>query len=499
MEGEARRACLCALVARLAAFVCALVASACAEVADDPRAALLQERLIEDNRPLLEREPDLTMRKFAKMARSRYEFLRGTPLVFLLDQMEAGRWPSSFATRASSRIVVVGDAHPENIGSYRSGDETLVFDFNDFDGVTWGPWYTEVRRLALGWAVLAIEILDDEGDEARQRAVATGARVVDGYLREIANQRAGEEPVAVRQRGRFGPIVQDIFGRALRDGRADAHLLDWTEVIGGQRVLRTGTLRTRDGLIPVRELWPVTAAERALVEQAIHEWPATVYDPSALPEWAWEVADVRRRVGAGVNSLPILRYYVLLRGISGDPSEVLLLDVKEARDPAPWPGLLQFPMRPIPCSAERTVRLQRVFQEVPDADPLLGWACLGALSFRVQDLAQWQKDIDSGRIIANVRTNDWTWTHVEDLAELTGRLLARGHARAPTLDGRPGLEVVIEALRDEEGGFADETRTFLEGYLPIFLSDYERFRRLLTTEGPLLGYRVQGHVPETSE
>jgi uncharacterized protein (DUF2252 family) len=475
--------------------VLACLWSACVEVADDPRAALLQERLIDDNRPLLEREPDLTFRKFAKMARSRYEFLRGTPAVFLADHMEAGVWPSAYATRAGARVVTIGDAHPENIGTYRSLDETLLLDFNDFDGVTWGPWHIEVRRLALGWSVLAIDVFDDEDEPSRVRAAALGVRVVEGYLQELDAQAAGEAPLAVRVRGRFGPVVQDLFGRAQRNGRSNAHLLDYTELVQGRRVLRTGTLRSRDGVIPVRELWPITEAERQIVASVIERWPNTVYDPNALGHGDWRIVDIRRRVGAGVTSLPILRYYVLLQGPSDDPDDVLLLDVKEARDGALWPGLYQAPFRPIRCNAERTVLLQRAFQEVPDADPLLGWACLDSLSFRVQDLAQWQKGIDSGRIRANVLSNDWTWGHIEDLAALTGRLLARGHLRASTLDGSPAGPAIRDALGGHPEGFVRETEDFLERYLVLFLADYRRFLRLLDDAGPLLGYRVAGFVP----
>lgn len=462
---------------------------ACTQPADDARSAWLQETLLEDNRNLLEREPDLSFRKFAKMARSRYEFLRGTSLVFSRDLQEPGAWPTAYVSDGSHEILLIGDAHPENLGTYRDGRGQLLLDFDDFDTANWGPFHWEVRRLAVGWAMAGLEIRGDATPEHLEEAVDLGRAVVEGYVFELAALADGAAPVQVLPRGGFGPVIDDAFERAREDGDLREELDDYTEIVDDQRRLRRGVLRLPDGVVPVRELRDISPRERRLVEELLLQWPETLHDRDALAWESFTVLDVRRRIGAGVSSLPIYRYYALIQGPSGDVDDVLLLDVKEARDGQNVPEILRYGRRPFSNNAERTVLLQRAFQAVPDADPYLGWVSDGALSFRVQHQTKYHKDIDVSRMVANVRARNWTWQHIRLTAYTAGRILARGHAQAPTASGQAALPILLSALGDDAEGFVTETTAFTTDYLPRLLADYQRFLDLLDREGPWLGYR----------
>ena len=46
-------------------------------------------------------------------------------------------------------VQAVGDAHIGNFGMFRSPSDRLVFDINDFDETTTGPWEWDVKRLAV--------------------------------------------------------------------------------------------------------------------------------------------------------------------------------------------------------------------------------------------------------------------------------------------------------------------------------------------------------------
>jgi hypothetical protein len=52
-------------------------------------------------------------------------------------------------------VQACGDAHLSNFGIFASADRLLVFDVNDFDETTPGPWEWDVKRLAASMEVAA--------------------------------------------------------------------------------------------------------------------------------------------------------------------------------------------------------------------------------------------------------------------------------------------------------------------------------------------------------
>jgi hypothetical protein len=44
-------------------------------------------------------------------------------------------------------VIIDGDAHLSNIGFYGTPQREVVFDLNDFDEVTIGPWEWDLKRL----------------------------------------------------------------------------------------------------------------------------------------------------------------------------------------------------------------------------------------------------------------------------------------------------------------------------------------------------------------
>lgn len=470
------------------AWVC-VFAVGCAEIADDARSSEVQLRILEDNRALLEREPHLTALKFQKMARSPYAFLRGTPALFLDDLTRPGAWPTQCGSNSSAVVASIGDAHPENIGTYRREDGTFFLDFNDFDGVMWGPYHFEVRRLALSFALLAQEVYGPEHPELVTLRRELAEAVSSGYAEEIFAEQRGEAPLAVRLNQPPNAVSADLFQRAKEDGDRRDELTDYTELVDGKRRLRTGVLRLPEDAVYERELWLVSDDVRAMIEHLLAQWPASTTFSGADALADYTLVDVRRRIGAGVGSYPILRFYALLQGPSGLPDDVLLLDIKESRDAAVFPAVVRYPARVFTYNSERSVTMQRDFQEFPDADPILGFAHIGALSFRIQDTSKHQKGFDVPRVRSNLRSGEWKWGQLVKFAELSGGLLARGHAKALTAHGVRGLTPIANALEACGDAFVTETIEFSEAYSELILADYQRFIQLLDEHGDLLGYR----------
>ena len=103
-----------------------------------------------------------------RMAASPFAFLRGSACVMASD----------LSTSPISGIPVVmdGDAHINNFGMYGTPQQQVVFDLNDFDEATIGPWEWDLKRL-----VASINVAGRQnGLNRRERAVAV-RRGVEGY------------------------------------------------------------------------------------------------------------------------------------------------------------------------------------------------------------------------------------------------------------------------------------------------------------------------------
>ena len=79
--------------------------------------------------------------RYYRMSASAFTFYRGTALIMAND----------LASTPVTGIPVqcVGDAHIGNFGMFYSPSRRLVFDINDFDETTTGPWEWDIKRLAV--------------------------------------------------------------------------------------------------------------------------------------------------------------------------------------------------------------------------------------------------------------------------------------------------------------------------------------------------------------
>lgn len=200
---------------------------------------------------------------------------------------------------------------------------------------------------------------------------------------------------------------------------------------------------------------------------------------------------VSRRLGAGVSSYPVLRFYALIEGPTESLDDDVLLELKEINDPGSLPGLRLYPGLSHRFNAERVVEHQRLLQETTQNDPYLGWAAVGPISFRVRHRTKYQKGVSVGRIVEKLEEGDLVTEDLATLAHTAGRLLARSHALAPTLTGEPGLGVIAQTLNKNPDALAPEIEDFVETYGPLTQADHSRLLSLIDNEGELLGYR--GH------
>ena len=112
--------------------------------------------------------PELVPIRYGRMLASPFTFYRGAALIMASD----------LATTPDSglRVQACGDAHLSNFGAFASPERALVFDINDFDETTPGPWEWDLKRLV---ASLEIAARSNNFTEAERRTVLLSC--VAGY------------------------------------------------------------------------------------------------------------------------------------------------------------------------------------------------------------------------------------------------------------------------------------------------------------------------------
>jgi uncharacterized protein (DUF2252 family) len=155
----------------LAALLPLVASPAQAESAVDAKAgreSLRRALLARFDRELLQ-NPTAVAEKLRRMAKGNFGFFRGS---LGLYPAAPSRFPRPAAAVATA---VIGDPHPENIGTFVTSDGQTVVDFNDFDQAGFGWFVEDLRRLALG-----LYIAGDAADVAKKQRARQVQAAVEG-------------------------------------------------------------------------------------------------------------------------------------------------------------------------------------------------------------------------------------------------------------------------------------------------------------------------------
>lgn len=335
-----------------------------------PKRTLAQVQLAVDTRRLGGR-PSLLERKWRRMARSPFAFLRGASPLFI----EALRRGPALLRGLPGRGWLVGDLHLENAGLFRSSGG-VTFHVNDFDETFEGPWSVDVAR------VLTSLLL------ARPELGVSGLEVVQ-----------------------LSEALLDGYGEGLRGGRGEAPAFIEALVAEAEALPVSAALKkkldTAGRLVRSDEKTPdAPASVTRLVPAMLEAWRAGLPEAVRPADAAMAVLDVTRRL-AGTGSLGVERLLVLTRGDADGP---WLLEVKEVR------GSPASTARP---SAERLVSVVR--RVLPHPPALLGPARLGRLPVVVTRLSPKEDKLGVDEVPDDARD---AW--VRHLGVLTGEVHRRG-------------------------------------------------------------------------
>ena len=397
----------------------------------DPVAILEQSNLT--------RVPELVPIRYGRMLASPFTYLRGSPAVMAAD---LARTPRSGVT-----VQACGDAHLLNFGIYGSPERRLIFDLNDFDETTPGPFEWDVKRLAVSVVVAARST--GLGDKTATRATRECVRLYRETMATLAgtppldiwySHLDTEQIVAMAQNAQARRLARRVSAKARTRDTMQA-LAKLTDVVDGRRrIIDDPPLIEHDarGDEVIEDLRRMYAL-----------YCETLQADRLQLLSQYRFVDAARKV-VGVGSVGT-RCWIVLGGAVVDGSP-MWLQLKQAEESVLAPHL---EASKYTNQGERVVSGQRLLQSVSDI--FLGWAKSEDFDFYVRQLRDMKGSVD----LANV-----TDIELVGYARLCGTTLARAHART-------GLSPVIAGYLGTSNTFDRAIGEFALAYTEQNRRDYE--------------------------
>jgi uncharacterized protein (DUF2252 family) len=399
------------------------------------------------------RVPELVPIRYGRMSVSPFTFYRGAALIMASDLAPT--------PRSGFEVQLCGDAHLSNFGVFGTPERRLVFDVNDFDETSPGPWEWDVKRLAASIAIAGRE----RGFSDKQRAAAVLATVsrYRAAINEFAAMRkldlwyAHLDADAVFSEAQNRGILRPNAAKRTEAGLAKARTKDslqalskLTHVVDGEpRIISDPPL-----LVPIEEL----AAD--IDPTAIFDWLRSLlaeyretltHDRRLLLE-QYRLVQFARKV-VGVGSVGTRAWIGLFLG--RDHQDPLFLQMKEAGESVlePFAGPSEFENH-----AQRVVVGQRMMQSATDV--FLGWKRVDGLDgqrdFYVRQLRDWKGSADVDEMVPE---------GMSLYGQLCGWTLARAHART-------GDPIAIASYLGTGSVFDEALVRFAEAYADQNERDY---------------------------
>lgn len=337
------------------------------------------------------RNPKLLALKWAKISESPFAFFRGTAPLFYT------KWARQRLPDAPS-VWICGDAHLENVGSYKGENRVPYFDLNDFDEACLAPAHWEIGRALTGLYLI------DQPARARRFLAAYRARLLAGKPQHI-------EPEVAR--GIVATLLANVQTRRRKEFLA-------ARIVEGKIRIKAGRTHAID------------AATKRRVRQIFQAWAKRQPNPAFF-----RIKDICGRI-AGNGSLGVERYVVLVQG-RRLPS---LMDMKQAV-PSATREWLRVPQPRWENEGERVATVQHFMQYVPVAH--LGWTRTSPVAYLLRELQPIEDRIDLRLLAA---------ADYDDFVDQWAGLIASAHLRSGGWKGSATIEAQMAYARALTGANA---------------------------------------------
>jgi uncharacterized protein (DUF2252 family) len=378
------------------------------------------------------RLPQLLPVKYSRMSASPFAFFRGAVSIMAADLGEQ--------QHTDLRVQLCGDAHVQNLGSFEAPDGRIVFDINDFDETIEGPWEWDVKRMAASIVLAGLE-----SDHSQSKSSVAVNDFVSSYVQTL--ESLADQPILVAARHQI---------HRMRKAQPTSVALRQAQRAQPIDLLKKYTESTPRGKVrfptnrPV--LWRLTGHKRREILEAL---PA--YRNSLPPERLhlfdfFTPLDVGFKI-VGTGSVGLRDYVVLMVG--NGKEDPLFLQIKQEVASAHAPHI-----KTDDCDHEgrRVVQGQHKIQ--PISDLLLGWTRIRGHDYLVRQLNDHKGSVD----LENLRGSG-----LNELAEIAGELLARGHARS-------GDALAIKGYIGSPDRVIKSIVKYGTEYADLTLADFEQFQ-----------------------
>ena len=389
-----------------------------------PRAAHAQWSLAQRQRNPLDllaeqartRVPDLVPIRHGRMAATPFSYYRGAAYPMAADL--------STTPRSGLDVQLCGDAHLLNFGGFASPERDMVFDVNDFDETSPGPFEWDVKRLATSLDIAARS--RNVNTSLRTKMVETLVRSYREAIREFAGMRhldiwysRLDAPGIIARWGSPAGVdavaeFQRTVAKAHTKDRLKAATKLTHQVDGEIRIVSDPPL-----IVPVEEVYSELGTQQIedMIRKALRSYRRSLPGDRRSLLDAYRFVHLARKV-VGVGSVGTEAWVALMLGRDND--DPLFLQIKEAEASV----LERFLGKSAyPNHGQRVVEGQRLMQAATDI--FLGWARVSGpdavmRDFYMRQLWDWKASADIGSMPPELLTT---------YGQICGWTLARAHAR----------------------------------------------------------------------
>ena len=375
--------------------------------ATDARATEVIARLNEWNRHLSSRD---CKAKYEAMAESPFAFYRGANHLFWGDRANDPRL-AQFGKQTGTRTWLQGDLHTDNFGAFSNDRGMVVYDINDYDEAVIADYQYDLWRMAVSIVLVSRR---HELDRDEQAGVCNS--FTSAYLLTLSDYaRAGGEAEAVFDQNNTDGALKNFLKKVQNENSRDAMLKKWTN--------GRGRFKLNDKLKKVAD--PDYQAIAAGVQQYQQH---RVKRPEADPEKFFAVHDIARRVAAGIGSLGVPRFYILVAGDNDGPR---ILDVKKQSIPTAYKFLTDEDQTEYHLLTQSTLGYpgenarwhEAAYRAMAKGtDDRLGWMQLTDGFYSVREISFFKETFDTDELKKR--------SQFIGIAAQWGRILATSHVRS---------------------------------------------------------------------
>lgn len=393
--------------------------------------------------------------RYGRMIASPFTFYRGSAIIQAHDL--AGT-PNSGLT-----LQICGDCHLSNFGGFATPERALLFDVNDFDETSRGPWEWDLKRLAASFVVAARHLR--HGKDAADKLVY---EVVTSYRTRMAEYAEMGILETWYDRITFDrlletaidPDVQKRIRRAMERAAERTHesLLPKLSTREGDRwrILDAPPavfhVRGEQTLFDAKDDWLGVDNPAAIVEKCFGDYTSTLAQDRQQLLSHFKLHDMAFKV-VGVGSVGTRCLIQLMIDTHGKP---LFLQVKEATK-----SVVQryFKSPAVSHEGRRVVEGQRLMQAASDL--FLGWS-KGPFGrhFYIRQLRDMKFSADIELMDANL---------LAAYGRVCGWVLARAHAKAG------GTAAEISGYLGNSDRMAESMIAYSNAYADQVERDYDVF------------------------